>query len=296
MTKITLEELKAGLKKIYVHRPVAKKVFELFDYCRDSITYDTEPQCALILGDTGVGKTRIFKEYLYRNPIYYELSSRRLQRPVARIRMPTNRSMRNVGRRLLKSLEFQGHDKIRKDVDGLFDAAVTQIEKQAVSLVIIDEFQHVTEKNASNVLRGASDLFKNFAKEDEEDVCVPLALGGKPGIKSILSNDQFERLFCHRILIPHFTNTQKGTLEFIAFLKSVDEQLPYCPNFGLAEPKMAQKIFAAGGGKMNFTMRLIRTAIINAYLDNSTPDDKHFAKVYDIFLKKHFPKQKNPFK
>ena len=62
-SKMTIKEKLEIVNNIYVSYPRFKEIINSFDYCHHFSCCKDEPECMFLSGQTGVGKTTIYRSY-----------------------------------------------------------------------------------------------------------------------------------------------------------------------------------------------------------------------------------------
>jgi hypothetical protein len=263
---------------------------------------------ALILGETGAGKTTAARMYV--DAKYQELRSRDptgewsrpeaagtdlrpivhvtssgIERPIVVVSVNARPRFNS----LLRDTALAMQVPLGKNFD--FGEAMTSvmkaIEKQKVKMIIFDDVQHIIDAGMNAF--GAADVFKLFLKCRIAVVCI-----GLTHARSLASvNSQLDRLIQQRITIAPLRcslgdfpevyangRTKSGeTVEPTAFrevMEAIDARdgansvLPFDEASNLSYPDMALRIHQASGGYIGEIMNLIHQASTLAILDGST--------------------------
>jgi hypothetical protein len=248
---------KAAVKHLFVDRPVTDQLFQLFDEIRRDRESLPEPQCVVLTGVTGTGKSSLLRKYHSLHP------ERRVNgcliQPVVSIELPSNSTPLGAMKHLLIALKDPsgGAGKL----NDLVLRACDQIRKQHVEIVLTDEWQHLTESGPVRINK-AADMVKQLAKATN----VPFVMTGMPTATLIVEqNEQLAGITPHRKTIDAFSyGTVAERMAFRTFLMRVDEALPFATLAGLADPETASKLFETVKGHMRSLMTLIRQAATHA--------------------------------
>lgn len=245
----------AQIKNLYILHPYLGSLIRDINDCREDSKLCNEPDCMLITGDTGVGKTSLIRYYEKKYPAYEKTDG--TYAPVLYARLPPKATPAKVAAKLLREL----HDPAAyrsTDEEELTAGLITLLRNMKVELIILDEFQHLIQKSSNNVLHETADWLKNVICESG----VPIILFGMPWSSRILScNRQLERRFSLERKIEHFYLSNKKNRElFRAFLKQVDAALPFEKRSGLDDEKMVLRLFSASNGNVGDLMNVIYRA------------------------------------
>lgn len=246
-----------AVKNLFVDRPVSDQLFGLFDKVRSNRWSLPEPQCIMLTGDTGRGKSSLLKKYLARHP------PRRidgcLAQPVLYVELPSSSTAIGAMKQILIALDdpSRGSGKL----NDLIGRACQQISAQKVEIVLADEWQHLTESGPVRLNR-AADTIKQVAKATN----VPFVMTGMPTAEFIVDqNSQLAGITPYRKRIDAFSyGTIAERNAFRTFLVKVDEALPFSTLAGLADPEIARMLFDTVDGQMRSLMTLIRQAATHA--------------------------------
>lgn len=283
-------ERKRLVEQIYIAFPRLNRVCSLVEHCHQHSRIAAEPECLLITGQQGAGKTTLRRSYARR---YLRQATREgIAVPVLDAAIPVPATIKHLVTELLSSLGDPVPDK---------GTIVTQtrrlkrlIGECGVELIVLDEFQHFIDRDSNVILVTVSNWLKDLLNETG----VPMVLIGMPYSDVILhANAQLERRFAMRVsLDPFGWKTAERQLEFRMFLHLLDEKLPFPRRSGLADPEMALRIFCATEGTTGYVMKLIRRAAVLA-IDEKREclEMEGLAWAYDERLSARAPDRDNPF-
>ncbi len=248
---------RAELKKIFVDRSVTDHLSELLNKVRRERDAMTEPSNIILTGDTGTGKSSFLRQYAGQSPSSRRLGS--LIQPVLLVEFMTSSTVIGAAKSLLVALNdpSSGSGKLTD----LTFRTIDQFKKQHVEMVLLDEFQHLTESGPARINKAA-----DFVKQVSKATNVPFVMTGMPTALDILrANPQLRGVTPHEKVMGLFcwgTDVDRMTLR--RFLARVDKALPFDGVAGLADPETAKNIFDATRGMMRAIMTLIKQAAIHA--------------------------------
>lgn len=279
------------VEQIYISYPRLEAVIKKIEHCHRHSKLSAEPECLLITGETGAGKTTLYKRYEQRFP-------RRVTEdgtivPVLSVSIPVPATVKSMVTTLLVVLGDPAAEK---------GTVVNQtlrlkrlLEGCGVDLIILDEFQHFIDKDSKKILQNVSDWLKDLLNE----AGIPVVLIGMPNSEEILeANKQLKRRFAARESLDPFGwgDTPGEQLEFRKFLKVLDGRLPLLERSQLADTDTAYLIYCATGGMVASVMKLVRRATAIAIERGSEKLSLEIlGQAYDERLAADDPERDNPF-
>lgn len=230
------------LDQIVVHHKRFNELYEIIKDCHEFM------KGAAILGDTGAGKSTLFKVYENRFPKVERVRTVNSHKigytatPVLLIELDSNSKPQNVASKILQKL---GDPFFNQGTEKQLTARVRQFIIDAdVELLIIDELQHLIDTDTQRVIKKAADWLKQLLN----DVNLPIIFGGikKEAIDIFKNNRQLDERFPNK---PDFLGfpykTKENELEFRGFLKIINNQLPFADTkkSKIYDPYLADKIY-----------------------------------------------------
>jgi hypothetical protein len=219
-----------------------------------------DPQCMLLVGPTGAGKTTLAASYTQKYPATF--TDTVILRPVVMATIPSTASITNLLITLLSALGDPGATR------GNIVAKEERLkkffrEKCLVELLILDELQHFVDRDSQRILQNASNWLKTFIKETKV-ACVLIGLQNDAE-EVVDSNPQLARLFGDPYVLAPFEwdETKPGATRevFRDFLRELERLLPLQEPSHLADYETALRCFAACSGAVSYLMELVRSAI-----------------------------------
>ncbi len=290
--KLTKNERLLMTENVFIKYPHLKHLHAKIDFCRQFSKRSAEPECMLITGTQGAGKTTLTEWYAGDFPV--RQSPEKRITPVLVVNVPSPAAVKGLGSAMLEALGDPAADK--GAISSITLRLKGYIKDCEVELIILDEFQHFDDRQSRKVLKTISDWLKNLINETR----VPIVLVGMPGCESVLENrgnEQLKRRFSTRERIANFPwDTAEHITEFRQLLKGIDDALPLLRNSHLADTETAFLIHSATGGVINYVMKLLRWAALMA-IESGVERIEHslLAQAYEERLAQDFPKVPNPF-
>ncbi|MBP0726708.1 ATP-binding protein [Bacillus sp. RG28] len=285
---VAFDELKLRkehLKKIIIEHPRYKRIYNLISECHLLSVGSVEPGTLFLYGGTGVGKSTLLKEYTQNFPRFVLDGVTNV--PVLFVSVPVGATPKSVASEFLLSL---GDPNYEKGSQTSLDSRVFQfIERCGVQLVIIDEFQHLIDRDTKHVLNRASDWVKVLTEKAK----VPIILCGMPESEKIfLHNEQLGRRFSVREELTSFNyDTREDKKDFRTFLYILDKQLPFSKQSNLADPKLAEKLYYVTNGVPSYIKTILELSTVHALKNGQDYIDE--GNLYEAFISMKVSKRPN---
>lgn len=276
------------VNNIYVVYPRLKEILSAIDYCHRFSNLKDEPECLFLKGETGAGKTTIYKSYAQNYPREYTTDGTIV--PVLSVTIPSPATVKSLVTKLLWELGDPAYDKGSTSNQTI--RLIGLMKNCGVSLVFLDEFQHFIDRDSAKVLKTISDWLKDLIL----DTKVPMVLIGLPEAEIVFKfNPQLSRRFASRCNLSSFDWSNKGK-EFRTFLHAVESQLPLSEESSLASEEMALRFYYASDGTVAYVMKLIRYGTHLALSRGKTKLDMSILAIaFDKHVSSDKPHKKNPF-
>lgn len=273
---------------IYVVYPRVKEIFSAIDYCHHFSNLKDEPECLFLKGETGTGKTTIFRSYAQEYPRKETPIGTVV--PVLYVTIPSPATVKTVVTKLLWELGDPAYDK--GTIGSQTIRLIGLMKDCGVELVFLDEFQHFIDRDSAKVLKTVSDWLKNLIL----DTKVPMILIGLPEAEAVFQfNCQLSRRFANRHHLSPF-DWQSNSEEFRTFLHALELQLPLSDESCLASEEMALRFYYASDGIVAYVMKLIRYGTHLALQQGQEKLDLNvLANAFDKYVKADKVHKKNPF-
>lgn len=249
---------KEHVKKIIIGHPNYKEVFDRLKETHLLSVGSTQPDGVFLSGLTGVGKTTLLKDYAGSYPRKRIGGVTKV--PILYFKVPVGASPKSVASQALYGLGDPNFE--RGTLVQLSTRLLSFVKKCKVEMIIIDEFQHLIDRDTQHVLNNASDWVKTFMEEAE----VPVLICGMPESKKVFEvNYQLDRRFCIRQTLEAFKyRTKENQIEFRAFLNQVDQELPFSEPAFLADAHLSEKFYYATNGVPFYIMKILEQATVLA--------------------------------
>jgi hypothetical protein len=208
-----------------------------------------------IYGDTGVGKSTLLQAYVKQYPREELPTFTRI--PALYVRVP---SPARTTKALSTEILFRMGDPMY--ASGTEQVQTTRIchyvERCQIELIVIDEFQHLIDRETDKVFTAASDWVKTLA----ETINIPVVLCGLSESDRIFKyNKQLDDRYTNRKSLEAFGYWDSGEkAAFHKFLDFIDQRLPFAMRSYLASEDIAARTYYATLG----VHRQIKTLLMNA--------------------------------
>jgi energy-coupling factor transporter ATP-binding protein EcfA2 len=246
------------LNRLVIEYPRMRRAIKYIDDCRHLSKEAQEPECMLIIGDSGVGKSTIKNHYLSMNPP--KETQKGMSIPVLAVTTPIPAKMDSIAAAMLSALgdPLPNQGNLAAKTRRLY----MLIKRCKVELVFLDEFQHFIDRDRGNVLHTVADWLKNFITETK----VPVILMGLPRCQEVLeSNEQLRRRFSSRLNILPFNWKATRRTEFKKFLSVLQDNLPIESRITFASDAVAERFWAATNGNISQILKIVKGAVFIAH-------------------------------
>ncbi|HDX9587776.1 TPA: TniB family NTP-binding protein [Bacillus pseudomycoides] len=285
------EEKHQKIKDLRIIHPRFKRALDLIQKCHESTKNSKDPQCMLITGVSGSGKSTIFDAYIQlKDRIVYEET--RTRKVILWAEIPSPTTIMSFLETLLEQLGDPFPSKGTKG--NKHRRLINLIKDCGVELIILDEFQHFVHPHNKKINYDVSDCFKSIVNQTK----VPVVLFGLEESKYVLDcNEQLRRRFSIRYNMSSFgSENQQRIREFTMLLSEFDRLLPFAEPIGLDNPEMVERFFYATDGLMDSIIKIIRDAAdIAIEKEQETIYLNDFAKAYNLHAHLRMNKKKHPF-
>lgn len=279
----------------FITYPAVKEIFNDFDELRFNRNIQSDQQCMLLTGDTGVGKSHLINEYKKRT-----LASQNYGReamPILISRISSGKGFDATLTQMLVDLNhFGGHQFSKRGYKtDLRKKLVNNLIKAQVELLIINEFQELIEFKTGIERQHIANGLKYISEEAK----IPIVLVGMPWAEQIAEEPQWSSRLVRRRKLEYF-NLQRDLRLFRQFLISLAKNMPFEHPPKLEDKQFTVPLFAACKGENRALKHLFVESIkIAMSKGDSTLEIHHISEAYDsTYLYKNIDateKNINPF-
>jgi len=272
------------LKSTYIEHTNIQRTIECIERCMKRSNVYQEPDNALIIGQSGTGKTTTSKiiESRYSRKIITENNCEKTIVPVINASIPSEATIKGVATMLLDALGDPAPSKgTSLDLTLRLGKMITMCKTQ---VIILDELQHLIKEDKYKRNLQITDWIKSLINRYK----VPVIITGTPKCLSLIDSDkQISRRYSRRILLSNLeygSTEQKG--DFRYFIESLTEvfirdiHFKSFPNFNTNHYSLI--IYAITGGNPSDIVTLFKEASENAIVNNKTEVTlSDFQSIYD---------------
>ncbi|MDP5133192.1 MAG: TniB family NTP-binding protein [Paraglaciecola sp.] len=270
--------------------PELQIIISALDHCRTFSKLGGEPQCMLITGPSGVGKTSIIEKYLkdHQRRHLYEAT----EIPVLNVTLSEIKTTVSMYQQILHDL---GHPR-PFDSNSELELRV-QIKKLVVNckveMIIIDEFQQLIEKKTQAILSDTANSLKRLIL----DIKIPVILVGMPYSSVILdTNSQLSSRFELRHCIhPFRMSTTKERTAYISFLNLLEKQMSLPEQSHLNTDDIAKRLYFYCKGSFRPLKNLLNIAFYQALMNDETKITLTRLAATAAYINPKLDKRTNPF-
>ena len=290
-SEMTMTERLKIANQIYVSYPRFKEILSAIEYCHHFSCCKDEPECMFLSGQTGVGKSTIYRTYA--NKYSRRVTKEGTIVPILAITIPAPVTVKTVVTKMLWELGDPAYEK--GTIGNQTIRLISLIKDCGVELIILDEFQHFIDRDSSKILKTVSDWLKTLIL----DTNLPIILIGLPEAEQVLqlkSHSQLSRRFANRYYLSPFDWQSDKGLEFRTFLHLLESSLPLSEASNLASSEMALRFYYASDGIIAYVMKLIRYGTYLALKQGQEKLDLNIlGAAFEQYVSADKPDKVNPF-
>lgn len=276
----------------FVMHPLVKDIFNDFDELRLNRLFQSDQQCMLLTGDTGVGKSHLVNHY--KKSVLASQNYGRESMPVLVSRISSGKGLDATLTQMLADLDHFGSYQRRKRgyATDLRKKLVENLTKAQVELLIINEFQELIEFKTGLERQDIANGLKYISEEAK----IPIVLVGMPWAEQIADEPQWSSRLVRRRKLEYFS-LQNDIKFFRQYLMSLAKFMPFDNPPKLEDKNFAIPLFAACKGENRLLKHLLIESLkIALRNDAKNLDIEHVSDAYDLIFQNENRPSSNPFR
>ncbi|MCK0069415.1 TniB family NTP-binding protein [Kordiimonas laminariae] len=240
-----------AMQQLVIEHPQIKRTIARIDEYKEASKGSREPNCMLILGRPGVGKTTI--KDLYTAKYAIEKTDTGTKVPVLSATIPVPATMMTLVTALLTKI---GDPLAVKGTLHQKTLRLYRLLKECeTEMILLDEFHHFIDCDSEKILNSVSNWLKNLISETK----VPVTLIGLPkSLRVLFANSQLERRFSDILHISPIKYPSANNKDFKHLLKIIQEHAILKFDMDLTSEDMLPRMYAATNGYLSPLMLLVR--------------------------------------
>ncbi|WP_422132808.1 TniB family NTP-binding protein [Endozoicomonas sp. ALD040] len=287
ITEIQISKL-TKVRDCFIRSPYLDGILKTIHRNRMVSKCGGKPECALIIGEPGSGKTTLMEKYEKDHP--HEEESCRTRIPVFLSEFPLRTEPRQAAISLLDDL---GHELPPKGLSApqLTKQLAKLMHECEVEIALLDEFHHLIETKSYDVLHDAVTWVKTLINISKK----PVVLFGLPYSRVILDYDEqlSGRFPIIRQIEPFRVKKDCDEKVFRTFLMMLSSELPFDKVIKLHGRDFYPRLFAFSKGSMRRLRNLINFACEQAIFNNDSGLTlEHFSVAYNFYMQ-HIDERKD---
>lgn len=293
MVSDSMPESLAQAHAVLIRYPRFNELHEDIRMCQEMSKLAGEPQCMVLEGRTGAGKSTLVRTYTQACSRYDTASGTKI--PVFYMETPSPATVKGMAARML---EVMGDPAAFKGPLWSMNSRLTHFIKACeVQIVILDDFHHLIDKERNRILETVSDWLKVLIKETG----VPFLVTGVEGKVDLILrvNNQLSRLFAVRETLEPFRwepADEDSLKTFATFVKCAEVGIGMSLSHELSQVELLHRLHYATDGVVGHVMNLMRFAALLAQSQESgTLTLSILSQAFEKRLGKQMGKRVNPF-
>lgn len=290
----TIDEKLTAFASTIVLFPTYEKAIKKILHSIHTSTVRGEPSSALLLGDSGTGKSTICKNLL--NIIGQPLDTLETHgafqiTPVLLCPIPADCTINRLSIQILDNLggiEKNTRDKI------LESRIITRLKTCKTKVIIFDEFHHLLEKGADKTREKLCNWVKNLMNS----TLIPIILAGTPRCEEIINkHPQLARRYPYRVRLNNLGYNSEFKAIFTTLIGEMVKISSLHTDSFVMEEQALRTFYVISGGNLN-TLCLLLLEIFQRSLNNTenTLTREDCIDAFDeLDISCYFPAQDNPF-
>jgi type II secretory pathway predicted ATPase ExeA len=274
-----------AIRSLYVGHTRIEALISHLEGCMAQSGRYTEPPCVAIVGIPGVGKSTAAHRLLKKNPSVETDTG--VIKPVVHVTIPAGATFHSMAEKILYVLTDPNYSQGSTSQKTL--RIISYLADMKVKLLLVDEFQHLYDKNRARILKNETDWIKTLLIDSGVATAI---LGTLDAIEIIKDNAELSRRTHPRFVLQPFQYDR----EYQTLLAGLETQLQLKQPSFLWRDEIAFKIHDATAGVVGHTVKLLQNAAIGAIKQGTEKIDASIlAEAYHRHLEHDRPGHHNPF-
>ncbi|MBD1568030.1 TniB family NTP-binding protein [Aliivibrio sp. S10_S31] len=286
LSSVQKEQL-INFNQCFIEYPIITHIYSIFDDLRMNQNLGAEPQCMLLLGDTGSGKSALINNYLLQQPSSNFSALNSL--PILHTRIPRRVNNEQTMYQLLSDLRQSppGSRRAKRSEIALAEGVVRALQRKKTELIIINEFQELIEFSSAKERQNVANTLKYISEEAR----VSIVLVGMPYADIIAEEPQWGSRLAWKTQIEYFS-LKNDMKTYIQFLKGLANRMGYDEVPSLHNKELAIPLFSICRGELRQLKNFCSDAMLESFKQNKN------TLTHDVLsatFKYKYPTKKNPF-
>jgi hypothetical protein len=279
----------------FIKYPRIRAIHERILECQRLSRLAQEPQCMILEGVPGAGKSTLVRDYVQAFPTYRGPNG--LIIPALYVETPSPVTVKGMASTMLQSI---GDPLWHKGTQTAMDLRLQHYIKACeVEIIILDDFHHLIERHKPHTVRTVANWIKVLIKQTGRSFLMVCIEGTSDQILGDVDNRQLSRLFAVRETLAPFSwdIRDPATIKaFHQFLKRAECALDMPIHLTIPRINFLYRVHQATNGVVAHIMNLLRSAQMMAMkCERKTIWLDDFADAYTARLSYEVKRSKNPF-
>ena len=250
-----IERMTRRLRKVFIHIPHVERLMARMERLYAHRCTTEEPEHLMIVGESGVGKTRVLQEYCshrlsVEHPHFREI-------PVLYVPVTPSCTIKKLGTDMLKAMGSPFWN--RGTESDRTHQLLTLLPECRVRLIILDEVNHLLDRGRHNTHYAVADWIKQLGDKAR----VSIVLAGTPVVEELrFTNEQLRGRFGEVFRLAPLTLATDPDIEiFVSVLGSFASLLSGLDSVDITSKPLVRSMAFASAGRLRALRRLLVRAV-----------------------------------